>query len=767
MTFAMKASMAAVRPTASAARRTGPGANGLARGVSKPKKSALRVGQPKNLRAEQWRLCQVANTTEQKTATEGEDPEKKTDDKQVEITVNSKIGQSQDDPNASFDWWVEDGKEKPKDAAELMKSEVATIEASAKVAADAVAEAAKSNKEEVNDPFPAISEAELSFDEAQDGEKVWQRLKKTNAIQRTIEIWWFVVKFLFKRWKVEQKWAYGKEGKTEEAKRLKIEALAVWLRENLVQLGPTFIKAGQQFSTRVDVLSKEFIKELEQLQDNVPAFGIKAARQIVEEEFGMPIEQKFTYFEETPIAAASLGQVHRARLGDEEVVVKVQRPGLKAIFDIDLKNIRVLASLLQKLDPKTDGAARDWVAIYDECARCLYDEIDYRKEGENATTFRSNLAAYDWAKVPEIKWDSTTARVLTMEYCPGVKINNVEALDELGFDRQRLARLTVESYLLQILKFGLFHADPHPGNISVDKKTGQIIYYDFGMMGQLRSGVKEGLNKLFFSIYQRNADEAIVALKMMGVFVPSGDNIAVKRTANFFINSFYDRLENQVAEREEKGEAYSKEFKEKRTKEEKQARRKEILGNIGEDLLSVSKDQPFRFPAEFTFVIRAFTVLDGLGKSLDKKFDISEISRPYARELMQEGSSRSASVTASVVKRATRQSQAVVNLFKSPDRIEELYSTIISLQNGDFKLRVRALEAERALDRVSKMQAAQTQGMLATAALNAGTVLYVSELLVASQVAFGLGGLLAVMAVGSLLKVKGLEKKEQKYASGG
>jgi hypothetical protein len=160
------------------------------------------------------------------------------------------------------------------------------------------------------------------------------------------------------------------------------------------------LQIGQQFSTRVDVLSQEFVKELEKLQDNVPPFDSETALKIVENNLGDKPSALFKTFEETPIAAASLGQVHLATLKTgEKVVVKVQRPGLKELFDIDLKNIRTLAVWLQKVDPKTDGAARDWVAIYDECSRILYQEIDYRGEATNAQQFADNFKDVPWVKV--------------------------------------------------------------------------------------------------------------------------------------------------------------------------------------------------------------------------------------------------------------------------------------------------------------------------------------------------------------------------------
>lgn len=211
----------------------------------------------------------------------------------------------------------------------------------------------------------------------------WSRFRRYGVWQRTIEIWSFAIQFAWKYFRLGRKWAYPKKqgGMTPDNVSAAKASLAIWLREGLVRLGPTFIKIGQQFSTRIDVLAPEFIKELEKLQDNVPPFETETALAIITQNLGAPPSEVFAEFDETPIAAASLGQVHLARLQTgERVVVKVQRPGLKSLFDIDLKNVRVLAQWLQRADPKTDGAARDWVAIYDECSRILYEEIDYTME---------------------------------------------------------------------------------------------------------------------------------------------------------------------------------------------------------------------------------------------------------------------------------------------------------------------------------------------------------------------------------------------------
>ena len=611
----------------------------------------------------------------------------------------------------------------------------------------------------------AVSEPPLNFD----------RLKSVGTFVRTLEIWSFVFAFVFRRVALNLKFTY-KGGFSEEKKLKRTEELAKWLRLGLLRLGPTFIKIGQQFSTRVDVLSKPFIKELEKLQDRVPPFSTEMAKQILQEELGKPVEEVYDDFQDEALAAASLGQVHLAKLKKtgEQVIVKIQRPGLKEIFDIDLKNLRVIAQWLQKVDPKTDGAARDWVAIFDETARVLYDEVDYKNEAKNATEFAAQFAGTDWIKIPKIYWDYTAQRTLCMEYSPAVKINDLEGIKKMGVDPDRMARLAVEAYLQQVLRFGFFHADPHPGNVAVDRGDpeglGRLVVYDYGMMGRIPPEVKGGFLDLFYAVFEKNSDNAVKALSKMGVLVETGGDLtAVKRTADFFLGSFDNRVETQETQRSQNKEEYEAEFKPQRTKEEKKARRKQILSNIGEDLLVVSKDQPFRFPAELTFVVRAFSVLDGIGKGLNKKFDIGEISAPYARNLLIE--ENPSSLPPQVVarqrdfqRRFDKNNKAIINLFKGPDAIEEIAEIVRDIERGKLKIRVRALEAERALERVAVMQDLMLKAMVACCAVNIGVVLYVSGLLVQAKGACGVSGVAMLQAAAASMKLSKLTKKEAAFS---
>ncbi|QCD84749.1 hypothetical protein DEO72_LG2g5105 [Vigna unguiculata] len=588
----------------------------------------------------------------------------------------------------------------------------------------------------------------------------WSRFKTYSMIQRTLEIWGFVITFIFKSWLNNRKFSY-KGGMTEEKKILRRKTLAKWLKESILRLGPTFIKVGQQFSTRVDILPQEYVDQLSELQDQVPPFPSETAIAIVEEELGSPLASIFDHFDYEPIAAASLGQVHRARLSGQEVVVKVQRPGLKDLFDIDLKNLRVIAEYLQKIDPKSDGAKRDWVAIYDECASVLYQEIDYTKEAANAELFASNFKQLDYVKVPTIYWDYTTPQILTMEYVPGIKINKIQALDQLGVDRKRLGRYAVESYLEQILSHGFFHADPHPGNIAVDDVNGgRLIFYDFGMMGSISQNIREGLLEAFYGIYEKNPEKVLQSMIQMGVLVPTGDMTAVRRTAQFFLNSFEERLAAQKREREMATAELG--FKKPLSKEEKVMKKKERLAAIGEDLLAIAADQPFRFPATFTFVVRAFSVLDGIGKGLDPRFDITEIARPYALELLK---FREAGVEvilkADLRKKWDRQSQAFYNLFRQADRVEKLAEIIQRLEQGDLKLRVRALESERAFQRIATVQKTIGNAIAAGSLINLATILYLNSIRVPATIAYVFCAIFGFQVLFGIVKIKKLDERER------
>ncbi|AAF13088.1 unknown protein [Arabidopsis thaliana] len=483
-----------------------------------------------------------------------------------------------------------------------------------------------------------------------------------SSLQRSIDVWSFVISLRIRILFDNSKWAYV-GGFTEEKQKSRRRETASWLRESVLQLGPTFIKLGQLSSTRSDLFPREFVDELSKLQDRVPAFSPEKAKRFIEAELGAPISVMYKEFEEQPIAAASLGQVHRAVLHNgEKVVVKVQRPGLKKLFDIDLRNLKLIAEYFQKSE---SFGTNDWVGIYEECALILYQEIDYINEAKNADRFRRDFRNINWVRVPLVYWDYSAMKVLTLEYVPGVKINNLDALAARGFNRSRIASRAIEAYLIQILKTGFFHADPHPGNLAIDVDE-SIIYYDFGMMGEIKTFTRKRLLDLFYSVYEKDAKKVMQNLIDLEALQPTGDLSSVRRSVQFFLDNLLSQSPDQ----------------------------QQTLAAIGEDLFAISQDQPFRFPSTFTFVIRAFSTLEGIGYILDPEFSFVKVAAPYA--------------------------QARSSTLSMPYRVQRIEEFVKELDSGDLKLRVRVLESERAARKATILQMATMYTVLGGTLLNIG-----------------------------------------------
>jgi predicted unusual protein kinase regulating ubiquinone biosynthesis (AarF/ABC1/UbiB family) len=525
----------------------------------------------------------------------------------------------------------------------------------------------------------------------------WNR-QKYSRTRRRIDIWVFVFIFLFKTWRNNRKWSY-QGGFTPEKLAARRKILAIWIRENFLELGPTFIKVGQLFSTRADLFPAEYVEELSKLQDQVPAFSYDQVEAIIEEDFGKPIAKLFRHFDPTPLAAASLGQVHKAKLhSGEEVVAKVQRPGLKQLFTIDLAILRQITRYFQN-HPRW-GKNRDWLGVYDECCRILWEETDYLNEGRNADTFRRNFRGEDWVCVPRVYWRYASPRVLTLEYLPGIKISHYEAIEAAGLDRKLLARLGAKAYLQQILNGGFFHADPHPGNIAVNTE-GALIFYDFGMMGQIESNIREGLMDTLVGIAQKNSEMVVNSLINLGALVPTGDMTSVRRSIQFMLDNFMD-----------------KPFEE------------QSVDAISEDLYEIAYGQPFRFPATFTFVMRAFSTLEGVGKGLDPEFNFMEVAQPYAMQLMTNSNgSNGSTIFDELGRQAAQVGSTALGL---PRRIDD---TIDKLERGDLRVRVRSLESERVLRRLSAIQLGTNYTLLFSALLICATLLLVGEYQILAAVA--------------------------------
>jgi predicted unusual protein kinase regulating ubiquinone biosynthesis (AarF/ABC1/UbiB family) len=542
---------------------------------------------------------------------------------------------------------------------------------------------------------------------------------------RLFDIWRFVLTWLFYLWLDQQAWSYGGQP-TPERKAKRRRARAIWIRETLLHLGPTFIKVGQFFSTRADLFPSEYVEELSKLQDQVPAFGYEQVATIVQQELGKPIEQIYSYFDPTPLAAASLGQVHRAKLkSGEEVVVKVQRPGLVQLFTIDLEIGRGIAEFFQHHTP-WGGAGRDWIGIYEECRRTLWEEVDYLNEGRNADTFRRNFRDMPQIAVPKVYWRYTSPRLLTLEYLPGIKISDYEALSAAGLDRKALARLGAEAYLRQLLKDGFFHADPHPGNIAV-KPDGTLIFYDFGMMGRLRPGIKEKLADMLAAVVAKNADQVVALLVELGVLVPTADLAPVRRSVQYLLDHFLDKPFSSKLD--------------------------EIsVAAISEDLYELAYEQPFRFPATFTFVLRALTTLEGLGKGLDPEFNFIEVAKPFAEELMNSSHPERETLLAQVSRQAVEFTSTSLSL---PRRLETALS---KLEQGELRLRVRSIETERLLRQLNSTGWGTTYAVLFATFFLSATQLFLAGHATLAMVTLALAVLAAAALLRVLLKAKELDR---------
>jgi len=534
--------------------------------------------------------------------------------------------------------------------------------------------------------------------------------------RRYVDIWTFILKLLAVQAAYNKSWTY-KGGITDAKKATRRRSLAVWIRETLLELGPTFIKVGQLFSTRADLFPVEFVEELSKLQDNVPAFGYEQVEAIIQADLGKSVPQLYQSFDPLPLAAASLGQVHRAQLhSGEEVVVKIQRPGLKKLFEIDLAILKGIARYFQR-HPKW-GRGRDWLGIYEECCRILWQEIDYLGEGRNADTFRRNFRREEWVKVPRVYWRYSSSRTLTLEYMPGIKISHYEALEAAGLDRKILAQLGARAYLQQLLNDGFFHADPHPGNLAVSP-DGSLIFYDFGMMGRVQPVTREKLLDTFFGIAQKDADRVVASLVELGALSPSEDMGPVRRSIQYMLDHFMDQpFENQS------------------------------VSAISEDLYEIAYDQPFRFPATFTFVMRAFSTLEGVGKGLDPDFNFMEVARPFAMQIMSNSNgSDPTGLLGELGRQAAQVSSTALGL---PRRIED---TIDKLERGDLRLRVRSQETDRMLRRLSNVNMGTNYALLMGAFTVSATILVVNHYLWLALVPAGAAAIAAVAFVQLLLQI--------------
>ena len=536
-----------------------------------------------------------------------------------------------------------------------------------------------------------------------------RRLNIASGLQRAIRavvIWRAVLTLVMLLWWDAQAWTY-RGGATPERRAERQQQRAQWLTRQLLQLGSAFIKLGQLLSSRPDILPAGWVSELASLQDNVPAFGFDRVQTVLEEELGQRCAEVID-LDPQPLGAASLAQVHRASLrSGRQVVLKVQRQGLDRRFRLDLDVMQQVAAVLQR--HPSWGRGRDWPAMARECRRVLLRELDFRVEAQYAARFRQQFLDDEQIRIPGVIWELSTRRVLCLDYLPGIKINDREAMVEAGIDPSDVAEIGAASYLKQLVRFGFFHADPHPGNLAV-ASDGALIYYDFGMMGVLSDGLRRRLGSMVRAAAARDSAALVAELQAAGLIGTEIDVGPVRRLVRVMLQ---DALTPPFSSN--------------------------VIDKLSGDLYDLVYGQPFRLPVELIFVMRALSTFEGVGRSLDPAFSLVSIAKPYLLPLMTSSGPGTNDLFNELGRQVGALSSKAVGI---PRRLDE---SLERLEQGDLQLQVRLGESDRQFRRMIVAQQSIGQAVLlgclalATAIVGASSRPLWSILPAAATLPVGLG----------------------------
>ena len=493
------------------------------------------------------------------------------------------------------------------------------------------------------------------------------------GLLRALRIWRSVLTLLLLLWWDAQAWTYGGQA-TAELRAERQRQRARWLTTELLRLGSAFIKLGQLLSARPDILPAGWVAELAALQDSVPAFGFAEVQTVLEQELGQRCAEVIDLDPE-PLGAASLAQVHRASLrSGRQVVLKVQRPGLDRLFRLDLDVMQQVAAVLQR--HPSWGRGRDWPAMARECRRVLLRELDFRVEAQYAARFRQQFLDDERIRIPGVVWELSSRRVLCLDYLPGIKVNDREALMAAGVDPSAVAEIGAASYLKQLVRFGFFHADPHPGNLAV-ASDGALIYYDFGMMGLLSDALRRRLGSMIRAAAARDSSALVEEMQAAGVIARDIDVGPVRRLVRLMLN-----------------EALTPPFS------------SNVIDKLSGDLYDLVYGQPFRLPVELIFVMRALSTFEGVGRSLDPAFSLVAIAKPYLLPLMTSSGSGSSDLFNEIGRQVGALSSRAAAL---PRRLDE---NLDRLEQGDLQLQVRLGESDRQFRRMTLAQQSIGQSVL-------------------------------------------------------
>ena len=452
------------------------------------------------------------------------------------------------------------------------------------------------------------------------------------AARYIVQTWWY--ELVLPRFGLAKVAARGREARlTRIAQRFHVLA---------VDLGGLMIKVGQYLSSRLDVLPPEITKELAGLQDEVPPVPFDAIRRLAEAELGVPLERAYSWFDPAPLAAASLGQAHRARLapidaadmGYDEAVVKVQRPGIETIVDVDLAALRRVAGWLSRV--RFVASRVDLPSLVEEFATTSLQEIDYLQEAGNAERFAAAFTGDPRVAAPEVVWERTTRRVLTLADVTAIKINDREALLAAGIDPKAVAKQFATVMFDQLFRDGFFHADPHPGNIfvtPVERVTDaagpastvtdaasappawRLTFIDFGMMGEVPDTLRRGLQQLLLAVAARDGKRLVDSIRGVGILLPSADTAELERAMSELFARFGGMGLAEVRQIDERE-----------------------LRSFAIEFGEVMRALPFQLPENFLLVIRSMSLTSGLCSSLDPDFNMWDAVEPYAGQLLRDES---------------------------------------------------------------------------------------------------------------------------------
>ena len=415
----------------------------------------------------------------------------------------------------------------------------------------------------------------------------------------------------------------GLRSLSERTRSARMRRVAASFRTLAVAMGGVLIKVGQFLSARLDVLPREITGELSGLQDEVGAESAESIRGVLEAELGAPLEERFAEFEPSPIASASIGQVHRARLPASapeaaryaSIVVKVQRPNIEEIVKIDLSALATVGGWLHRF--KVVRRHVNVPALVEELRRSLSEETDYLKEGKNAEHFQAGFAGRPEIRVPGVVWSYTTRRVLTLEEVSAIKITDYASIEAAGIDRSEVAVRLVDSYLKQLFEDGFFHADPHPGNLFVHPLRGEkrgafrLTFVDFGMVGTLSSEAFAGLREALIAVGTRDAERLVRGFQRLDVLLPSADLELLTRAVRRVFDRFWGKSTREVM-----------------------SMGSEDFGDFTEEFGALLYEMPFQVPENLILLGRCVAILSGMASGLDPDFNVWRSIAPYAEKLI-------------------------------------------------------------------------------------------------------------------------------------